>query len=240
MLQLKMILNKLKLQHSTAYYLLFTFAEVLLIVVGILLALQFDNWDKEQDYRELELQYYQDLSVQLQEDKQVLLGQIQYSNNFKKQFRQIINIVSTNDRTRQRELVGYVFNLKNYSDFRRKSTIFQTLISTGDIKHIKDKNLIAGLQNLEGEYNYIERIEETHSYVILESLVPLFLMKAIRVSDLSLVDAEVLYNYQFENIVFMVIGLMEEKTGIYQRSIEQIDAILSLIDKKLSKLQIVE
>lgn len=229
MLKLNMTLRKLKSQHSLAYYLVCTIGEMLLIVVGILLALQFDNWDKNQQYREIEQQYYQDLATQLIDDKHTLLGQIEYSDNFRIQYKQALDIVATDDKSRKNELAKYALNLKSYSDFRRKSTIYQTLVSSGDIKHIRNKKLIALLQNLESEYSYIERIEDTHREVILESIFPSFLIKAIRISDLSIVEPKILYNYQFENIVIVTISLMDEKTDIYKRAIEEIDGILAQI-----------
>jgi hypothetical protein len=230
MLPIKKLLDRLKLRHGASYYLLSTFGEVFLIVLGILLALQFDNWDKNQEYREIENQYYQDLSTQLLDDKRTLQAQIEYSNEFREQYKKALQIIATNDQSRKHELAQYALNLKSYSDFRRKSTIYQTLVSSGDIKHIKHKNLITMLQILESEYSYIERIEDTHLEVILESIFPSFLIKAIRISDLSLIEPELLYNYQFENIVIVTVDLMDEKTDIYKRAIKEIDKIIEQIE----------
>jgi hypothetical protein len=229
MLQISMALKELKTKHTFSFYLLFTIGEVVLIVMGILLALQFDNWDKNQEYREIEQQYYKDLTSQLVDDQQTLQGQIGYSNSFRNQYQKALHIIATNDQSKKSELAQYAFSLKSYSDFRRKSTIYQTLVSSGDIKHIQNKKLIAMLQNLESEYSYIERIEDTHREVILESIFPNFLIKAIRVSDMSLIEPQILYNYQFENIVIVTVALMDEKTDIYKRAIKEIDKILAQI-----------
>jgi hypothetical protein len=48
------------------------------------------------------------------------------------------------------------------------------------------------------------------------------LIKAIRISDLSLVEPKILYNYQFENIVIVTVSLMDEKTDIYKKAINKI------------------
>jgi hypothetical protein len=230
-----MALKELKTQHAVSFYLLFTIGELVLIVLGILLALQFDNWDKDQEYHEIEQQYYQDLTTQLVEDQHTLQGQIEYSNDFRSQYQKALNIIATDDQSRKNELAKYALNLKSYSDFRRKSTTYQTLVSSGDIKHIQNKRLITMLQYLESEYSYIERIEDTHKEVILESIFPNFLIKAIRISDLSLVEPNILYNYQFENIVIVTVSLMDEKTDIYKRAIQEIDKILVQIESYKSK-----
>lgn len=230
MLKFNKIIKKLRAQHGIPFYLLLGSGEVLLIVVGILLALQFDNWDKDQEYRKIEQQYYQDLITQLKEDKRTLLSQINYSDAHRLKHLTTLDIVTTDDTSRSSELAKSAMELKNYSDFRRRSTLYQTLVSSGDIKHIQNKTLISMLQNLESEYNYIERIEGTHRKIIVESIVPEFLLKGIRITDLSLVTPELLYSYQFENIVILTMFLIDEKTGIYRSAIKQIDNILTEIE----------
>jgi hypothetical protein len=230
MLQLKMLLQKLKVQNTLAFYALFSIGEISLVVIGILLALQFDNWDKEQDYREIEQHYYRDMVSQLEDDRQTLLGQIEYSDVFRKQYSMAIDIIAEDDKSKKGELAKYALNLKNYSSFRRKSSIYQTLISSGDIKHIRDKKVIARLHNLESEYDYIQRVEKIHRDIILDNIFPYYLIKAIRIADLSLESPDILYNYEFQNIIILTIGLMDEKTDIYKRAIEEIDKIKVLIE----------
>ena len=112
----------------------------------------------------------------------------------------------------------------------RAQVIYQTLVNRGDIKHMQNKKLISMLQNIESEYSYIDRIEDTHREVILESIFPNFLIKAIRISDMSLVKPQILYHYQFENIVIVTISLMDETTDIYKRTILEIDESLAQIE----------
>jgi hypothetical protein len=231
MLLLTQTLRQLKAQYGLLYYMVFTIGELLLIVIGIMLALQFDNWDKEQQYRKVEQQYYQDLAIQLSEDKHTLLEQIDYSNHFRRQHVKALEIIATKDQSRQSELAKYALDLKSYSDFRRKSTIYQTLVSSGDIKHIRDKSLISLLQKLESEYSYIERMEDIHREVILDSIFPSYLIKAISISDMRVVQPSVLYDYKFENVVIVTVSLIDEKTGIYQNAIQDIDKILAEIAK---------
>jgi hypothetical protein len=69
MFQFKLLRTKLKIKEGITTYLLLSIGEVFLIVIGILFALQLDNWDKDQEYREIEQQYYQDIKDQLNDDK---------------------------------------------------------------------------------------------------------------------------------------------------------------------------
>jgi hypothetical protein len=228
MFQFKLLRTKLKIKEGITTYLLLSIGEVFLIVIGILFALQLDNWDKDQEYREIEQQYYQDIKDQLNDDKTEILSQIRYSNHFLEKYKTATVIISENDKTRGNELAQISLDLKNFSDFRRKSSIFQTLVNSGEIKHIKNKKLIQLLQDLEGKYVFINRLEEMHEKLILENIVP-HVIKAIRITPLKIEDPDLLYNYYFQNIIILTIGLIDEKTNLYKDAIKETEEILSLI-----------
>jgi len=228
MLQFKLLRTKLKIKEGITTYLLLSIGEIFLIVIGIFLALQLDNWDKDQEYREIEQQYYQDIKDQLNDDKTEILSQIKYSNHFLEKYKTATVIISENDKTRGNELAQISLDLKSFSDFRRKSSIFQTLVNSGEIKHIKNKKLIQLLQDLEGKYVFINRLEEMHEKLILENIVP-HVIKAIRITPLKIEDPDLLYNYYFQNIIILTIGLIDEKTNLYKDTIKEIEEILSLI-----------
>ena len=202
MFQFKLLRTKLKIKEGITTYLLLSIGEIFLIVIGILFALQLDNWDKDQEYREIEQQYYQDIKDQLNDDKTEILSQIRYSNHFLEKYKTATVIISENDKTRGNELAQISLDLKNFSDFRRKSSIFQTLVNSGEIKHIKNKKLIQLLQDLEGKYVFINRLEEMHEKLILENIVP-HVIKAIRITPLKIEDPDLLYNYHFQNIIIL-------------------------------------
>ena len=224
MLKYKVI--KMKLNNGAGKYLLFSMAEILLIVVGILLALQLDNWDKDQENREFEKQYYQNINEQLIEDKIVLQGNLNYGINYLIQFEQAVKIIADDDRLKEDKLAEISLNLKYYSDFRRQSSIFQTLVNSGEIKHIKNNILIQRLQSLESNYVYINRMEELHKDLILNQLLP-YVIKSIQIQPLKIMDPELLYNYYFQNMIILTIGLMEETHQLYNETINDIDAILA-------------
>ena len=228
MLQLKLLRAKLKMKEGLAKYIFLSIGEIILIVVGILFALQFDNWDKEQEYREIEQQYYQDITDQLNEDKNELLGQLKYSEHFLPRYKTAMIIIAENDRNRSDELAERSLELKFFSDFRRKSSIFQTLVNSGEIKHINNKKVIQLLQDLEGQYVYINRLEEMHGKLILESIIP-YVIKAIRITPLKIEEPDLLYNYYFQNMIIMTMGLIDEKINLYKETIKEIEEILSLI-----------
>jgi len=111
-------------------YLLYATGEVFLVVVGILIALQLNNWNQQRINRKLEVQYYQSMRDQLNEDKGELVSQIAYNQNYLDQFNYAKSILIAEDRTRMDTLAKIALGLTRYSDFRRKSNVYQTLVSS--------------------------------------------------------------------------------------------------------------
>lgn len=223
---LKQRVIRMKLNNGLGKYILLSIGEIFLIVVGILLALQFDNWDRDQENREFEQQYYQNIHDQLIEDRGEVQGNSNYGNKYLLEYKQAMKIILENDRNKDNELAKIVLNLKFFSDFKRKSSIFQTLVNSGEIKHIKDKELIQRLQSLESSYVYINRLEDIHKELIMTQLVP-YIIKAVQIHPLEIKDPELLYNYYFHNMIILTVGLMEETEQLYQLTMYEIDAILA-------------
>jgi len=217
---------KMKSSKGLGKYFLLSIGEIVLIVVGILLALQLDNWDKDIENREFEQQYYQSIYVQLLEDKGEIQGNLNYGNAYLLEYKKAIEIIANNDRSQSIELAEIALKLKFYSDFKRKSSIFQTLVYSGEIKHIKNNKLIQRLQNLESSYVYMNRLEDLHKDLIMAQLIP-YTIKAIQIQPLKIIEPEMIYNYYFQNMIILTIGLMDETNELYQQTINDIDTILA-------------
>ncbi|MGB5188806.1 hypothetical protein [Robiginitalea sp.] len=65
---LRKIRKSLLGKSSLGHYMLYAIGEILLVVVGILLALQIDNWNEEQHMREIEVKTLRDLKVEFTEN----------------------------------------------------------------------------------------------------------------------------------------------------------------------------
>ena len=174
-------------------YLVYAIGEVLLVAIGLLIALQVDNWDKEQDNRNLERQYYQSMQTQLINDKSSLNSAIEDASELTNKFLNAISIIASNDREQTQSLGTLALELKNYADFRRKSSIFQTLVNSGEIKHIRNSDIVSAFQYLEGNYAYIERLEATH----LQAIIPIIfnIVSVVQFQPLIVQKPELLFSY---------------------------------------------
>lgn len=211
----------------------YAIGEIVLVVIGILIALQIDNWNQERLNTIEEQNYYNNIQRQLNEDNKGILGAITYNNSFLEQFNHAITIIEVNDRTAIDTLAQISLNLMKTSDFHRQSNIYQSMVNSGEVKLLKNQRIIERLQHLEETYIYLNKLEESHSDAVMIYVVP-EISSSIKVFDLSVEQVEKLYDFEFQNIFTLFTGLMVEKNEIYQRALDRIADLNELIDIELN------
>ena len=222
------------LQGKIKKYLLFGFVEIFLVVAGILIALSINNWNNKRTQRNDELKIYQSISRRIQEDKLVILDDIEYNNTYLEQMRFADRIISENDRFRMDTLIHIIPNLFRYSDSDKSSNIYQNLVNSGELKILENSEITSGLQELEQTYIYMTRIENIHRQLILD-IIGRDIIKNMDLTAVTASQPEVFYSFQFHNLIFLAIRIMEEKDDIYQNALLQIDDITALIEKDIIK-----
>ena len=221
-------------KESIRKYILYAIGEIFLVVVGILIALSINNWNNNKILRRTELKVYENVKNQINEDRLVLNGVIDYNKKYYEQYNFAIQIIERNDRSNIDTLVQIAPNIYKYSDFNRSGNIFQNLVNSGDLKILKNSNIIDRLQGLEELYIYINRLEENHFKVILE-LGGTYLIDIINFSTGQIERPDEIYSFKFQNLLYVFMNISEEKDEIYHRALSEIDAVTDLIENELHK-----
>ena len=234
-IQSKMRRERLIKKGKFARYTAYAIGEILLVVIGILIALQINEWDLKKSKTALEKQYYQTMKEQLMVDRNELTDAIDYSNIYLEQYKQADRIISSQAKSETDTLGRISLSLLKWSDFRRKSSVYQTLVNTGDIKLITNQSILRAFEELETDYIYIERLESVHADAALNTVLPNVIL-AVQISPFEVKNPDLLFNYSFHNVFPLFIGLIEEKNGVYQDAITQIDELLGAISMELNQL----
>lgn len=213
-------------------YLLYAVGEIVLVVIGILIALQLNNWNQNRSARNTEESYYKSIGEQLVLDKQAITDQIRYNENFLDRFSYASQIIESRDLEKMDTLSGIALDLTAFSDFRRKSSVYQSLVNSGEIKLISSQNVVNELQDLEEIYIYIDRLEGTHSEAILTLVVP-EIKNILQIEPLKVMDTNQLYSYRFNNNISLLTKLMKEKNDVYERAHEQLSRTILLVEKQV-------
>ena len=221
-------------QNKTGKYFKYAVGEILLVVIGILIALSINNWNENQQQKKAESQYYRNIKRQITEDKQEIIGNINYNNNYLSQYKFGIQIIEENDKSRL-DTLGYIaLNLMKYSDVYIQGNIYETMVNSGEIKLLKNPNIIEGLRKLEEIYMYINKMEDLHRDLLLNGEVINNLSNMLKFVTREVIQADELYSIKFQNFIISFIGIMNEKDEIYNRALDEIQSITELIDKELN------
>lgn len=215
-------------------YLAYAIGEIFLVMIGILLAFQVNSWNAQRLKNKAAKRSYINIKRQINDDRDLILSNVEYNNNYLTQYVFAKEIIDLNDRSKI-DTLGYIaIKLTKYSDFNRNSNIYQTLVNSGELSLINNHEIIERLHMLEENYTYINRMEQIHFDAIMSSIIP-DLKSTMKYSDRSVQKPDQLFGYEFQNHFVIMIRIMIEKDEIYNRAIDEIDAISALIDQELDR-----
>lgn len=213
-------------------YLLYAIGEILLVMIGILLAFQVDNWNEDREKKIEEIRTYENIREQILGDKRNIQGQINYNRKYMAQFEYGLKIIMENDRTQLDTLASIIPNLTQYSDFDREGNIYETLVNSGKIQLLRNQSIVNRIRLLEQRYNYVNRMENV-SYDIMIGYVAPGINPVMNFSTAEIIKPERIFSYEFQNLIFLLIEVMKEKENTYLIAIDEIDRTLELIDIEL-------
>ena len=215
-------------------YLWYAIGETLLVMIGISLAFQVDNWNDSRIKQSSEVRYYENIRDQIAEDRILILSQVDFNNRYLGQFNYAYKILETNDRPKIDTLGLIVRNFTQYSDFDRQGNIYETLVNSGEIKILRNYAILNKIRTLEEKYRYVNRMENIH-YDAIMSHVIMSINPLIKFSTGKIQKPEVVYDYEFQNLLLSLIQIMTEKNKVYHEALHEIEVITSLIDEELLK-----
>jgi len=222
------LINEGKLKR----YLFYAIGEILLVMIGLSLAFQVNNWNDNRIKKEAEIRYYENIRDQIIDDRALILGVKEFNNFYMKQFKYANEIIEANDHSKMDTLGLIIRNLTQYSDFDRQGNIYETMVNSGEIKILRNHKIVNGVRDLEEKYLYINRMENIH-YEAMMSHVIMAINPVIKLSTAQIQKPELIFNYEFQNLVLSLIQIMTEKDQVYNEVLHQIESVNSLIDEEL-------
>ncbi|SHG20657.1 DUF6090 family protein [Flagellimonas flava] len=213
-------------------YLLYAFGEILLVMIGISLAFQVNNWNDNRIKGNAEIRYYENVRNQIANDRELILEQMNMNKSFMFQFNYANEILEDNNRSKMDTLGLIVRKLTQYTDFDRQGNIYETLVNSGEIKFLRNHDIINGIRLLEEKYLYINRMENIHYDAMMNYVVP-GITPLLKFSDGKIQSPDELYTYKFQNLVLALLQIMEEKDKVYQEALNEIEVITAEISEEL-------
>lgn len=239
--------QQLVIQNKTSKYLLYAAGEIVLVVIGILIALQINTWNQERINVREEQRIFQDLSEELQYNKFLL-------QNGSSKMTEVIGaaermLVGIND-------IGHSFSEDTFNQdvdkltwvwvSGRPTTLYDVLSSSGDFNLISSPVLRKKLADLKRNQESLIKFEEIQNRFVDEQLRPFLNQHIDRTKVRSILKSaelittrhnsvfppnnkQLFQNREFANILADLIFFTKRIEGNYIRinmDIAQIDSLI--------------
>ena len=149
-------------ENKTGKYLKYAIGEIILVVIGILIALQLNDWNDHRKQVELEKEYYCRLLDDVRLDKEQIQNLTQLAKERLVASNQSVRLL-LNDGSKKIE-IGTQISLSGkaiYSDFEPNNSAYEDLKSGANLNIISDKSIIKALNH------YFNRVEELKSIIMI-------------------------------------------------------------------------
>jgi len=216
-------------ENRFSKYLLYAIGEIVLVVLGILIALQINNWNTNKVKKQEEKRSYINIRQQVVDDKKELQNEKNFNSYFSIAYQYANKIIIAQDHSKTDSLTLIAMGLSQYSDFNRNGNIYETLVNSGDLKLLKNTDITSSIQRLETTYIFVNKLENMHWEIIINELSPI-LRGVINYATFKAVKPEKLYEVDLQNFIIESIYLTKAKDSIYSQALREIDTIINLID----------
>lgn len=142
------IRQSLIMRNQTRKYFKYAFGEIVLVVIGILIALQINNWNEDRKSAMQEELYLNRLIIENGEDLATFGKEIQtlkYGIETIELFSEALNNPKCSDSLLLNKANGYFQYGSIYPNFSSSTSTFDDLSSTGNLKMVRNSNLRDGL-----------------------------------------------------------------------------------------------
>lgn len=253
------IRQRLLTENKFSRYLIYALGEIILVVLGILIALQINNWNEERKDQLRLNNHYEELISELKNDRN-RLGQIienvREINNQTLEISEFIN--SSQSKIDTTKIVADLLNIEGYGFFSVSTSAYTNLLSSGDIQLIKNtklKNSLSIYQNVTSwdwtahNGNLKDVIERYASYV--HKFLPSLLFRDYYISIFSInLNNEVFNTYstskkskieweklkndeEFRAIISQLLAYRVFQLKFYIEVIDNINNMIDLIETEI-------
>jgi len=221
-------------------YLRYAIGEIVLVVIGILIALSINNWNEDRQLRNQEFKILTDVKSNLETTLKNFKDDTLYNFNTIQQFNKIKRYI-IEDLPYNKELDSAFGKLSNWASPYPILTAYKTLQTKG-LDIISNEKLRSDIVNLyEFEYDRLRSDNDQAEWVLMQTVVYPFLSKHVRTfkenskSYAKPNDFESMKkNDEFLNILEMIISHRESGLRAYKSVMNSIIKQISMIDIDIS------
>ena len=163
------------LEGKTGKYLKYAFGEILLVMIGILLALQVSNWNNNRIQRTKEANYIENINREFKSNRTQLDSAVFYHQKVHRNTTKILNLIPIEINTVNKDSLSfYISETFNHYTFNPQQSTVNSLTNTSSFEIISNLELRGLLQKwdeLVNDYREEEIVAREHGF---DKYVPYF------------------------------------------------------------------
>lgn len=232
-------------KNKASGYLLYAIGEIVLVMLGILAAIQVDNWNEERKQNELSRKILKDIKADLEHNKQLLTETIDFNKYSKDNLKTIYKYVS-NEIPFDSTVIKSFNTVYNWSAPYLSFSAYESLKSKG-IDIIGNTELKSAISKLfESTFSYVIEDYDRAEWQLSETLrLPTF-TKYVRFKNIGDNENENFKSYPvapermkqdtvFINILSQSIAFRGWGIGEYEDALTDTEDVIKLIEQELEK-----
>ncbi|WP_445384076.1 DUF6090 family protein [Robiginitalea sp. IMCC44478] len=161
---LRKIRRTLMAEKNFTKYLLYAIGEIVLVVIGILIALQINNTNEARKERAKEIHYLSNLKSDLQTTIEELDRYIEVRNGSIQAAEQIIAHIEGKPIEDIEDFNALGLPIYNWQKFYQNNNTFQELVNSGNLALISNDSIMNTLLNIETLYKKLKSEEEHYRF----------------------------------------------------------------------------
>ncbi len=236
-------------ENKTSKYLKYAIGEIVLVVIGILIALQVNNWNIDRNDRKEEVKYLENIKQDLEKDTTRLAFLINFRKERLRGDRKIIQHINGLPIDDVTELTKSVVNTVMEENFIHNNNTYSELSSSGNLNLISNDSIKSLLLELEmlykinrlgiehETYDYREYVSKSlNKYVDIDQLFPVYKgQKTIGEQKISNNDFNALLeSKEYKNGLFHITAMSVDYIRLYEEIDAKSKTIIQTLQKELN------
>jgi hypothetical protein len=202
--------RQLLAKNRTGKYLLYALGEILLVVVGILIALQIDAWKEERENSRRERAFYQSILVDLESDRDKMDALVEFYQNRIANLTWLLRLVRNPDQPRDPVAFGKHTEPLYYNESAISyAAAYEATKNTGAFDRFSNKELLKELVEYYSNFKDIDDVNTSSLRWIESAFEPL--MAALTNNFLTTESSEGVLNVGGNTDFYSLLGSVEDK-----------------------------
>ena len=240
---LRQIRRKLLMKNKVTTYFLYAIGEITLVVVGILIALQLDNWNESNNNQKKELSYLNSYIYDLNANIRELDRVIDKSGYMHGIADTLIQRFDRGERIAQPELDSLVLELVAYSLYLSKEGTTENLLGAGSLEIIQNLEIRSSFVTQEADQKRLREVEKGVYDVFSEMLIYLKLNVEMYNYQLGKVmvdeqtQSRLMADRYFKNLLDDISFKYKNLQLLYRKRQEELIELLEIVKEEVGRLE---